>query len=49
MKRVNIELDEKLHTVAKIVSILKKKNLEQYLSEAVEESLKSDKIKELLK
>ena len=50
-KRVNIGLDEKIHTQAKIVSALKKIPLGEYFEKAIEEAVKKDKnlLEELLK
>jgi hypothetical protein len=50
-KRVNIGLQEKIHTQAKIISAIKKIPLGRYFEEAVEEAVKKDKkiMEELLK
>ena len=43
-KRVNILLDEKTHTKAKILSVLTGVTLNEYLARAVEERTKKDEI-----
>ncbi|MBN2422486.1 hypothetical protein JXB41_04625 [Candidatus Woesearchaeota archaeon] len=43
MKRVNIKLEEEIHTKAKIISVLKDITLNEYLSEAIEKSVEKDK------
>ena len=50
-KRVNIGLDEKTHTQAKLIATLKKIPLGEYFEKAVEEAVKKDKhiLEELLK
>ena len=50
-KRVNIPLKEKVHTQAKIIAALQKKNLADYLAKAIEDAVKKDKklLEELLK
>ena len=47
VKRVNIGLDEKIHTQAKLISILKKITLNDYLKKAIKDSI--DKDKQLIK
>jgi len=42
-KRVNIGLKEKVHTQAKIISVLKKTPLSKYLEEAIEAQVEKDK------
>ena len=50
-KRVNIGLEEKIHTQAKIISALKKIPLGKYFEQAIEAAIKQDKelLEELLK
>jgi len=50
-KRVNIGIEERVHTQAKIISTLKKIPLGEYLEKAIEEAIKKDKkiMEELLK
>lgn len=50
-KRVNIGLDEKIHTQAKLISVARGINLNDYLRNVIEESIKKDKesIKKLLR
>jgi len=50
-KRVNIGLDERIHTQAKLISVARGINLNDYLRTAIEESIKKDKegIRKLLK
>ncbi|MEA2038011.1 MAG: hypothetical protein U9O94_10985 [Nanoarchaeota archaeon] len=50
-KRVNIGIDEKIHTQAKIVSAIKKIPLGEYFEKAIEEAVKKDKklVEDLLK
>jgi len=43
MKRVNIALDEDIHTKAKIISVLKNTTLNEYLAKAVLEAVNRDK------
>ena len=42
-KRINIALKEETHTKAKVISVLKGVNLNDYLIEAIQESIESDK------
>jgi hypothetical protein len=42
-KRVNIGLEEAVHTQAKLIAVLTKVNLEDYLKKAVEDAVKRDK------
>ena len=42
-KRVNIGLNEDIHTQAKIISTLKKIPLGEYLEKAIGEAIKKDK------
>ena len=42
-KRVNIGLKDKVHTQAKIISVLKKIPLAEYLEKAIEEKVDRDK------
>ena len=46
-KRVNIKLEDKTHMLVKIIASMKDLTLNEYLEQAVEESLEKDK--ELLK
>jgi len=50
-KRVNIGLEEKVHTQAKIISAIKKIPLGMYFEQAIDEAVKKDKkvVEELLK
>jgi len=50
-KRVNIGLEDKAHTQAKIIATLKKVPLGEYFEKAIEEAIKKDKkvLEELLK
>jgi hypothetical protein len=43
MKKVNIGLKEETHAQAKIISVLKKTTLQDYLQEAIETSVKKDR------
>ena len=49
-KRVNIHLKEKNHTLAKLISALKKVTLNEYFEEAIEKAIEKDKdlIKKLM-
>jgi hypothetical protein len=42
-KRVNIGLKEKVHTQAKLISVLKKIPLGVYFEKAIEEAIEKDK------
>ncbi|MBI4438373.1 hypothetical protein HY640_00405 [Candidatus Woesearchaeota archaeon] len=42
-KRVNIGLREKVHTQAKVISVLKKIPLSRYLEEAIEAAVEKDR------
>ncbi|MBR9677103.1 hypothetical protein GOV04_03110 [Candidatus Woesearchaeota archaeon] len=42
MKRVNIKLAGKLHTKAKVISVLKGITLNDYFEKAIEEHIKKD-------
>jgi hypothetical protein len=42
-KRVNIGLDERIHTQAKLLAVLTRQNLEEYLCKAVEDAVKRDR------
>lgn len=50
-KRVNIGLEEKTHTQAKIIATIKKIPLGKYFQKAIEEAVKKDKsiLEELFK
>jgi hypothetical protein len=50
-KRVNIYMKERLHTEAKIASVLKKTTLNAFLEKAITDTVKGDErlIRELLK
>jgi len=41
-KKVNVPLSEDIHTKAKIISMLKKIKLKDYLKKIVEEAIKKD-------
>ena len=42
-KRVNIALDEDLHTKAKVIAVLKNITLNDYIEKASEDAVKKDK------
>lgn len=42
MKRVNIQLDEDMHTKAKVISVLKDMTLNEYFSKAIKEAVEKD-------
>lgn len=42
-KRVNIALDEDLHTKAKVIAVLSNITLNDYIEKALEEAVKKDK------
>jgi len=42
MKRVNIELDEDIHTKAKVISVLKDMTLNEYFAKAIKEAVEKD-------
>jgi hypothetical protein len=42
-KRVNIGLSEHCHTQAKLLAVLTKVNLEEYLQKAIEDAVKRDR------
>ncbi len=42
-KRVNISLDEDLHTKAKVIAVLTNITLNDYLQKAIQEAVKKDK------
>ncbi|MBW2971276.1 hypothetical protein KY320_03900 [Candidatus Woesearchaeota archaeon] len=42
-KRVNIALDEDIHTKAKVISVLKDITLNEYLLQAIERAVEQDK------
>jgi hypothetical protein len=42
MKKINIDLDEGLHTKAKVIAFLKNTTLKDYLQKAIEDSVKKD-------
>ena len=42
-KRVNIALDEEVHTKAKVIAVLKNKTLNDFFEEAIAEAIKKDK------
>ncbi len=39
---MNIALSEEVHSQVKIISVLKKKSMSEYLAECIEKSLKDD-------
>ena len=41
-KKVNIALKEDVHSHAKIISVLKKMSMNDYLAECIEKSMKDD-------
>ena len=43
VNRVNIRLDEEIHTKAKIISVLKNITLNEYFEKAIEEAVSKDK------
>jgi len=43
MKKVNIGLSDELHAQAKIISVLKKITLQEYLQDAIENAVKRDR------
>ncbi|MFH1400562.1 MAG: hypothetical protein ABIH41_03520 [Nanoarchaeota archaeon] len=43
MKRVNIKLDDDIHTKAKIISVLKDVTLNEYFESAIAEAIARDK------
>jgi predicted HicB family RNase H-like nuclease len=43
MKRVNIGLDEEIHTQAKIIAVLKTMTLNDYYVRAIEQAIKDNK------
>ncbi|MCX6711169.1 MAG: hypothetical protein NTZ02_03720 [Candidatus Woesearchaeota archaeon] len=42
MKKINLDLDEGLHTKAKVIAFLKNMTLKGYLQKAIEDSVKKD-------
>ena len=42
-KRVNIALDEELHTKAKVIAVLKNITLNDYIEKALEDAVKKDR------
>ena len=50
-KRVNIFLKDKVHTEAKVVSVIKKTTLTRFLEKAISDTVQSDEqvIRELVK
>jgi len=42
MKKINLDLDDELHTKAKVIAFLKNTTLKEYLQKAVEDSVKKD-------
>lgn len=42
-KKVNISLDEDLHTKAKVIAVLKNITLNDYIEKALDEAVKKDK------
>ncbi|MEM0231260.1 MAG: hypothetical protein QXW00_00570 [Candidatus Woesearchaeota archaeon] len=43
MKKVNIGLSDEIHAQAKIISVLKKITLQEYLQDAIESAVKKDR------
>jgi hypothetical protein len=43
MKKVNIGLKDEIHSQAKIISVLKKTTLQEYLQEAIEAAVRKDR------
>ena len=43
MKRVNIQIEEEVHTKAKVIAVLKDMTLNDYLSKAIAEAVERDK------
>ena len=42
-KRVNIALDDDIHTKAKVIAVLKNITLNDYIEKAIDEAIKKDK------
>jgi predicted HicB family RNase H-like nuclease len=42
MKRVNIELDDDVHTKAKVIAVLKGLTLNEYFSKAIKDAVEKD-------
>jgi len=42
MKRVNIQLDDDVHTRAKVISVLKDLTLNEYFSKAIKDAIDKD-------
>jgi len=42
MKKINMDLEDELHTKAKVIAFLKGTTLKEYLQKAVEDSVKKD-------
>ena len=42
-KKVNLELEEDLHTKAKVIAVLKNITLNEFFEKAIEEAVKKDK------
>jgi predicted HicB family RNase H-like nuclease len=42
-KRVNIALDDDLHTKAKVIAVLKNITLNEFFEKAIDEAIKKDK------
>ncbi|MBN1156174.1 hypothetical protein JXA85_01025 [Candidatus Woesearchaeota archaeon] len=43
MKRINIFMDQEIHSRIKVISALKKKSMNGYIAEALDSMLKKDK------
>jgi len=42
MKRINIDLDDELHTKAKVIAFLKNMTMKEYIQKALEDATKRD-------
>jgi hypothetical protein len=42
MKRVNIQLEDDVHTKAKVISVLKDMTLNEYFSKAIRDAIEKD-------
>ena len=47
VKDINIELEDKTHSLAKVCAVLKDKTMKKYLADAIEKAVEKDK--EILK
>ena len=44
MKRVNIQLNDDVHTKAKVISVLKDMTLNDYFSKAIKDAIERDQV-----